>query len=280
MPQQSVLITGCSEGGIGDSLARAFHRRGLRVFATARNLAKIEHLKTLGMDVLPLDVVDAVSIQQAVETVEKATGGTLNILVNNSGSNYSMPLLDTEVSTAKRLFDVNVHGLISVTKAFAPLLIASKGTVVNIGSVVGLVALPWQGYYNASKAAVNLLTDQLRIELAPFGVKAILIVTGNVRTKLFDNQPSVTLPANSFYAPGRTEIEHAAAGGTIDDSVRDADSGYAESVVSNVLKQHPKTLQWAGGSATMIWFVSTFLWHTIWVSTGRFSNLNHGVNGR
>jgi len=87
--QKTVLITGCSEGGIGDALAKSFHKKGLRVFATARNLAKVQHLKELGLDILPLDVTDDVSIKKAVESVKAATGGTLDILVNNSGAGMS-----------------------------------------------------------------------------------------------------------------------------------------------------------------------------------------------
>jgi 1-acylglycerone phosphate reductase len=83
--KKSVLITGCSAGGIGDALAQAFHRAGCRVFATARNLSKIEHLKEMGMEVVVLDVVDPVSIKTAVDEVKAATGGTLDIPVNNSG---------------------------------------------------------------------------------------------------------------------------------------------------------------------------------------------------
>ena len=85
MVRKTVLITGCSEGGIGDALAKSFHKKGLRVFATARTLTKIEHLRVLGLDVLALDVVDEESIKKAVESVRAATGGTLDILVNNSG---------------------------------------------------------------------------------------------------------------------------------------------------------------------------------------------------
>lgn len=85
MVQKSVLITGTSEGGIGDALARTFHKKGLRVFATARSLRKVQHLKDLGLEVLPLDVTDEASIKQAVESVKALTGGTLDILVNNSG---------------------------------------------------------------------------------------------------------------------------------------------------------------------------------------------------
>lgn len=86
MAQKTVLITGCSEGGIGDALAQSFHRKGLRVFATARNVSKIEHLKKLGLDILSLDVTDPTSIKMAVEAVTLETGGTLDYLVNNSGA--------------------------------------------------------------------------------------------------------------------------------------------------------------------------------------------------
>ena len=83
--KKTVLVTGSSLGGIGDALAKEFHRQGLRVFATARNLAKVQHLKEAGLEVVQLDVVDDVSIKQAVEYVKVATGGSLDILVNNSG---------------------------------------------------------------------------------------------------------------------------------------------------------------------------------------------------
>jgi 1-acylglycerone phosphate reductase len=89
MVQKVALLTGCSEGGIGDALAQEFHRKGLRVIATARNLSKIEHLKALGLEILPLDVVDDTSIKQAVESVKNATGGTLDFLVNCSGAGMS-----------------------------------------------------------------------------------------------------------------------------------------------------------------------------------------------
>ena len=86
MSPKFVLVTGCSEGGIGDALAKEFSRRGLRVFATARDPAKMEHLKALGLETIHLDVVDKDSLSNAVETVRTATGGSLDFLVNNSGS--------------------------------------------------------------------------------------------------------------------------------------------------------------------------------------------------
>jgi 1-acylglycerone phosphate reductase len=85
MAQKTVFITGCSEGGIGDALAKAFHNKGMRVFASARNLAKAQHLKDMGLDIIQLDVADEESIRRAVEAVKAATGGSLDFLVNNSG---------------------------------------------------------------------------------------------------------------------------------------------------------------------------------------------------
>ncbi|KAF7947641.1 hypothetical protein EAE96_008723 [Botrytis aclada] len=263
MAQKTVLITGCSEGGIGDALAKSFHRQGLRVFATARNLAKVEHLKKLGLDILPLDATDAISIKTAVDAVHSKTGGKLDFLVNNSGAGYAMPLLDTEVSVAQKMFDINVFALVAVTQAFSPLLISSKGTVINIGSIAGVSPGYWQGYYNASKAAVNLITDQLRLELEPLGVKAILVITGGVKTNFFDNQPSVRLPDNSPYGPARNIVEHAASGNIILENVEEVNV-YANKVVKNALKKHPQTHHWVGGDAWVVWFASTFLWHTCW----------------
>jgi 1-acylglycerone phosphate reductase len=152
MPK-TVLITGCSKGGIGDALVQEFHSRGLRVFATARDLKKLEHLHALGVDLVQLDVSDPESIVKAVEVVKLATGGTLDFLVNNSGSGklstvdscswnlahllqgYVMPLLDADISKSKKMFDVNVWGLLAVTQQFAPLLIAAKGTLLNVASI-------------------------------------------------------------------------------------------------------------------------------------------------
>lgn len=86
MPSKTVLITGCSQGGIGDALCKEFSHQGLRVFATARNPAKIEHFQALGIETVLLDVTDTASLEKAVQTVSTATGGTLDFLVNNSGS--------------------------------------------------------------------------------------------------------------------------------------------------------------------------------------------------
>jgi 1-acylglycerone phosphate reductase len=103
MVQKTVLITGCSAGGIGEALAKEFHKKGLRVFATARNLAKMEELKALGLDIIQLDVVDEESIEQAVETVRVATGGALDFLVNNSGGGINSRVVLRTLTDGLRL---------------------------------------------------------------------------------------------------------------------------------------------------------------------------------
>ncbi|KAJ5657219.1 uncharacterized protein N7484_000868, partial [Penicillium longicatenatum] len=264
MAQKTVLITGCSEGGIGDALAKTFHKKGFRVFASARNPAKIQHLKDMNLDIVQLDVTNEESIKKAVSTVKAATGGYLDYLVNNSGAGYSMPLLDSDVSVAKDMFDVNVFAVVTVTQAFAPLLISSKGTIINIGSVLGKMPFPWQGYYNASKAAVAIITDQMRIEFSPWGVRAILVTTGAIKTKFFDNLRSAPrLPEKSLYYPAKDVIEPTLAGTEVDKNATDVNS-YAEVVVNNAIRSSPKKHLWSGGGALMTWLASTFGWSTIW----------------
>lgn len=88
---------------------------------------------------------------------------------------YWTPILDADLDYARRLFDTNFFGRVAVTQAFSRLLIKSKGTIINIGSISGLNPTPWTGIYNASCAAVNHWSDTLRLELEPFGVKVILV---------------------------------------------------------------------------------------------------------
>lgn len=162
----SVLVTGCSEGGIGCALAEEFQRRGLRVFATARNTAKIpEALRTAsGVEVLTIDVTDKESVRAAAAAVSTSTGGTLNLLVNNAGGGYQVPLLDADLDVGRRLFETNIWGTLSVTQTFSPLLLAAanenggSGTarIVNIGSVVGYTMVPWEGICSCPLFPVSL----------------------------------------------------------------------------------------------------------------------------
>src|SRR4051812_26468127 len=106
--EKSVLITGCSDGGIGSALAKAFQAQGLRVFATARTVSKMASLEEIPSIIrLPLDVTSSTSIAAAVEAVQLQTNGTLDYLINNAAINQYFPALDHDINDAKRMFDTN-----------------------------------------------------------------------------------------------------------------------------------------------------------------------------
>lgn len=122
----------------------SFHRRGFHVIATARSVEKMSDLKSLkNVTLLCLDVTSSKSIQTALEEVTKITEGSLHYLVNNSGVSYVMPTLDTDIEEARKMFDVNLWGVLAMTQAFHELLCKAKGCVVNMGSITGFLNTPY-----------------------------------------------------------------------------------------------------------------------------------------
>ncbi|KAF4996290.1 hypothetical protein FDECE_12512 [Fusarium decemcellulare] len=259
--QKTALVTGTSKGGIGDYLAQDLYKRGFRVFATARSPAKVQHLKEMGLHVVLLEVTDSDSIRKAAEEVNGLSGGKLDILINNSGVGYMAPLLDADMATAKALFDVNVWGVLEVTNAFSPMLIASKGTIINIGSVVSRIPIPFQGIYNISKAALEHLSRQMRVEFTPLDVKVIHVVTGGIKTPFFAHAGITELTEASPYYPGREEL-----GGWISGEAHEAlqptpPEVFAKRVIDNALGFFPTTCQYAGYGSLITWFCSKVLWN-------------------
>ena len=144
--KKSVLITGCSDGGIGSALASAMQKRDFHVFATARNLSKMSDLAGLpNVTFLKLDVTINDDITGAVRAVNEATGGTLDYLISNAGHNHFMPILDDDINTLKGLFEINVWGPLALTQAFAPLLIKTRGVMAYVTSVSGYLNVPFMG---------------------------------------------------------------------------------------------------------------------------------------
>ncbi len=175
------LITGCSSG-IGLALARAFRQAGHNVWATARRPADVERLAGEGFHARQLDVND----EPAVAALAAELPG-LDILINNAGYGAMGPLLDGGVAGMRQQFETNVFAIVGVTRALFPLLRASRGLVVNIGSVSGVLTTPFAGAYCASKAAVHGLSDALRMELAPFGVRVMEVQPGAIDTQFASN---------------------------------------------------------------------------------------------
>ena len=183
--QKAVLITGASTG-IGRHAAEQLAKAGYFVYAGARKdkdiaeLNKIENIKAVRLDVTIQSEIDA-----AVKLIQSEGRGLWG-LVNNAGINYIAPLIEAEESDLEFLFDVNVYGVFRVTKAFAPMIIESKGRIVNISSIAGTLSGGLHGYgmYVMSKHAIEAYTDQLSFEMAHLGVKVSAIEPGNFSTEI------------------------------------------------------------------------------------------------
>jgi NAD(P)-dependent dehydrogenase (short-subunit alcohol dehydrogenase family) len=185
MSQPVVLITGCSSG-IGRALADAFHGAGYRVWASARKTEDLATLEAAGFTAVQLDVNDGAALGQLATRLQQEAGG-LDVLINNAGYGAMGPLLDGGVEALRRQFETNVFALVGVTRALFPLLRQSRGLVINIGSVSGVLATPFAGAYCASKAAVHALSDALRLELAPFSIELMEVQPGAIASSFAAN---------------------------------------------------------------------------------------------
>ncbi|KAK3114841.1 NADPH-dependent 1-acyl dihydroxyacetone phosphate reductase [Teratosphaeriaceae sp. CCFEE 6253] len=249
---KTVLITGCSSG-IGHALALEFHAQGHRVFATARKTPSIADLEARGIETLALEVTDAASIAALRDALTARTGGRLDVLVNNAGRNYTVPALDVDLAEVRAVFETNVYAVMALCQAFAPLVIASKGTIVQIGSLAAVMPYVFGGVYNASKGALHSYTDTLRVELAPFGVRVVNVITGGVASNL--TRVERDLPTDSIYLPvleqyNRRQKHSKEVGVPCEE--------YARVVVGKLLKTKKVTL-WEGYGAWLVWFASSYL---------------------
>jgi NAD(P)-dependent dehydrogenase (short-subunit alcohol dehydrogenase family) len=187
---RTILITGCSSG-IGRATARRFASRGWRVFATMRRPPDGDELRAEAqregwhLTTPALDVTRDDSVAAAMAEVLAATGGGLDVLVNNAGYYAVGPLEETTPDELRAQLETNVVGVHRVTRAVLPAMRARRGgAIVTLGSVSGLVAVPMVAAYHASKWALEGMIEALRLELLPFGVRVTLIEPGPFQTDL------------------------------------------------------------------------------------------------
>ena len=181
--QQAVLVTGASSG-IGRKITETLAAKGYFVYAGARKPEDITALNAIkNVQAVKLDVTVPADIAAAVESVKRGGRG-LHGVVNNAGVAVVAPLIDVEEKELSSLFDVNVFGPYRITKAFAPMLIESKGRVVTISSISGILSGAFFGPYSMSKHAIEAYGDALSVEMARFGVRSSLIEPGNYRSEI------------------------------------------------------------------------------------------------
>lgn len=189
--QPTVLITGCSEGGIGHALALQFAHQNYHVFATARRFSSMKSLsETTNMTLIELDVTSLTSIQSAFSVVSKHTGGTLDILYHNAGVRSIVLGMHSSWELAEDTFRTNLFAIVEMTRVFMPLVLNAGpgGKIVFSNSVAAVVPIPTQVIYDASKAALNMYAKVLAMEVRPLGVQVVNVITGEVGTTMAEKR--------------------------------------------------------------------------------------------
>ena len=183
----SILITGCSSG-IGLHAALTLNARGYQVFATARKPEDVEMLKAKGLNAIPLDLTDSESIAQAISIVLEQTSGQLDFLFNNGAYGQPGALEDLPTNALKTQFESNVFGWHELTRQIIPVMrTQGHGRIIQCSSVLGFVSMAYRGAYNASKYALEGLTDTLRLEVKDGNIDVILIQPGPINTQFRAN---------------------------------------------------------------------------------------------
>jgi NAD(P)-dependent dehydrogenase (short-subunit alcohol dehydrogenase family) len=177
-----VVVTGASTG-IGAATARELAKRGFHVLAGVRRDADADAIRSANVEPSRLDITNEAEIATLVKRIADDRR-PLRALVNNAGIQVNAPVEALPLSEWRRLFDVNLFGHVAMTQALLPTLIESRGTVVNVSSVGGKVAMAGYGAYAGSKFALEAVSDALRREVAEFGVKVVVIEPGAVTTEM------------------------------------------------------------------------------------------------
>jgi NAD(P)-dependent dehydrogenase (short-subunit alcohol dehydrogenase family) len=187
MSGKIILITGCSSG-IGHDAVFALKNRGHRVIASCRKKEDLAKLIEAGAEALLLDVNDSVSIQTAFSKLMEMTEGRLDVLINNAGYGQAGALEDITREVLRQQFETNVFGLLELTNLAVPVMRQQgAGRIINISSILGIISMPFRGAYNASKYAVEGLSDTLRLELHSSGIEVITIEPGPIDSRFRDN---------------------------------------------------------------------------------------------
>jgi len=180
-----VLVTGGSSG-IGKSICLYLHGEGYTVYGTSRNPERCA--SEVPFKLIALDVLNEATITPAVKTIIDAEG-KLDVLINNAGIGMLGSIEDSKAEEVKEVFETNVYGVLRTTQAVLPHMRERKqGLIINVSSIAGYMGLPYRGIYSATKASVHMITEALRMELKPYGVKACVVDPGDFATSISDNR--------------------------------------------------------------------------------------------
>ncbi len=258
----SVLITGCSTG-IGYFCAKELQKNGYKVYATARKEEDVQRLKIEGLNSFKLDVTCRDDIENAVNFISKDNDEKLDMLFNNAGFGQTGALEDLSVEALREQFETNVFGNFALTRAMLKLLRkTSNPKIVQNSSVLGFISLKYRGAYNASKYAIEGLSDTLRLELEPFGIKVSLIEPGPIksdfRKNAYEKFKEYIKVKGSFYekdyigAIKRFESSD-------DDKFALGESAVCEALLKIINSKNPKPRYRVTFPTTLFWFLKRIL---------------------
>jgi NAD(P)-dependent dehydrogenase (short-subunit alcohol dehydrogenase family) len=242
MPQ-TVLVTGASSG-IGAATARLFHASGFTVFGTTRaaNPASID------FTMLSLDVTSDVSVREGIERI-LSQAGRIDILVNNAGYTLNGAVEETTIAEAKDQFETNFFGVLRMVNTVLPRMReARSGRIINIGSLVGLLAVPYGAFYCATKFALEAYSESLWYELQPFGIGVSLIEPGFVRTSI-GHAARIAAGALSAYDGPRDRVIAAIKSGVDKGCPPDL---VAKSIFDAATSRHPRLRYRVGSDAVWL----------------------------
>jgi NAD(P)-dependent dehydrogenase (short-subunit alcohol dehydrogenase family) len=251
---RSILITGASTG-IGRACALYLDKMGFKVYAGVRKQSDADNLKqdaSGNLKTVILDVTNTQAISNAADYIKNETDASLYGLVNNAGIGRGGALEVTPMDEIRKLMEVNLLGLMAVTQSFIPMLRKSKGRIINIGSTSSYLAFPGACAYSASKFAVKAVTDSLRLELIPFGMKVILVSPGAVESAIWrkgtkykeEMRKSVSPEIADLYSPLRRF------GDKLNDQVKKIPAIEVAKVIHAALNSHkPKPYYIVGNDA-------------------------------
>lgn len=190
-----VLVTGASSG-IGKSIATFLYEKGYKVYGTSRNP---KNSQDFNFKLIALDVLKTETIKKTVDfIIEKE--GRLDVLVNNAGMGITGPIEDTPTDEMRAVFNTNLFGAIDVMKAVLPQMRAQKsGTIINVTSIAGYMGLPFRGLYSATKGALELVTEAVRMEVKNFGINVVNVAPGDFATNIAAGRYHTPVFKNSAY---------------------------------------------------------------------------------
>lgn len=190
-----VLVTGASSG-IGKAIALFLSEKGYKVYGTSRNPKKTEKFS---FECIALDVLKVDTIKTAVDFILKKEG-KIDVLINNAGMGITGPVEETPSIEMKSVFNTNFFGAIEVMKAVLPhMREQNSGTIINVTSIAGYMGLPFRGLYSATKGALELITEAIRMEVKNFGVRVVNVAPGDFATNIAAGRYHTPVFENSAY---------------------------------------------------------------------------------